>query len=52
VESNALNALRSKAFSERSEDFSAAVRRESNDILAGCQKSPWTFLTACGAVRL
>ena len=31
--SNALNALHGKAFSERSEDFSAAQRRESNGIL-------------------
>ena len=29
-----------KAFSERSEDFSAARRRESNGIFAGCRKSP------------
>ncbi|WP_204248344.1 hypothetical protein, partial [Pseudoflavonifractor sp. An184] len=40
VESNALNALHGKAFSERSEDFSAAQRRESNGIFAGCRKSP------------
>ncbi len=40
VGSNALNALRGKAFSERSEDFSAAQRRESNGIFAGCRKSP------------
>ena len=33
--SNALNALHGKAFSEHSEDFSAAVRRESNGIFAG-----------------
>ena len=32
VGSNALNALLGKAFSERSEDFSAAQRRESNGI--------------------
>ena len=31
---------RGKAFSERSEDFSAAQRRESNGIFAGCRKSP------------
>ncbi len=31
---NALNALLGKAFSERSEDFSAAQRRESNGIFA------------------
>ena len=30
--SNALNALLGKAFSERSKDFPAAVRRESNGI--------------------
>ncbi len=48
VGSNALNALQGKAFSERSEDFSAAWRRESNGIFAGCRKSPWTFSTACG----
>ena len=33
--SNALNALLGKAFSERSEDFSAAQRRESNGIFSG-----------------
>ena len=33
VGSNALNALLGKAFSERSEDFSAVERRESNGIL-------------------
>ena len=43
---NALNALLGKAFSERSEDFSAAERWESIGIFAGCRKSPWTFLTA------
>ena len=32
VGSNGLNALRGKAFSEHSEDFSAAARRESNGI--------------------
>ncbi len=32
VRSNALNALQGKAFSERSKDFSAAQRRESNGI--------------------
>ncbi len=32
VGSNALNALQGKAFSERSKDFSAAQRRESNGI--------------------
>jgi len=37
VGSNAPNALHGKAFGERSEDFSAAVRRESNGIFAGCQ---------------
>ena len=46
VGSNALNALHCKAFSERSEDFSAAGRRESNDIFSGCRESPWTFSTA------
>src|SRR5699024_3398967 len=35
VGSNALNALQSKAFSERSEDFSAVERRESNGIFSG-----------------
>ena len=34
VGSNALNALLGKAFSERSEDFSAAQRRESNGIFS------------------
>ena len=34
VGSNALNALHGKAFSERSEDFSAAQRRESNGIFS------------------
>ena len=34
VGSNALNALLGEAFSERSEDFSAAQRRESNGIFA------------------
>ena len=37
--SNALNALHGKAFSERSDDFSAAQRRESNGIFAGCRKN-------------
>ena len=32
--SNALNALQGKAFSVRSEDFSAAQRRESNGIFS------------------
>ena len=45
VGSNALNTLYSKGFSERSEDFSAAMRRESNAIF-GCRRSPWTFPTA------
>ena len=35
VGSNALNALHGKAFSERSEDFSAAQRRESIGIFVG-----------------
>ena len=43
VGSNALNALHSKVFSERSEDFSAAQRRESNGIFADDRKSPRTF---------
>ena len=34
VGSNALNALHGKAFSERSEDFSAAQRRESIGIFS------------------
>ena len=46
VGSNALNALLGKAFSERSEDFPAAQRRQSIGIFAGCRKSLWTFLTA------
>ena len=46
VGSNAPNALHGKAFGERSENFSAAARRKSNGIFAGCRKSPWTFLTA------
>ena len=46
VGSNALNALHGKAFSERSEDFSAAQRRESIGIFSGCRKSLWTFSTA------
>ncbi len=40
VGSNALNALRGKAFSERGEDFSDAQRRESIGIFSGCRKSP------------
>ena len=43
VGSNALNALQGKAFSERSEDFSAVERRESNGIFSGCRKSPLDF---------
>ena len=43
VGSNALNALYSKAFSERSEDFSAAGRRESNDIFQAGGKVPGLF---------
>ena len=43
VGSNALNALLGKAFSERSEDFSAVERRESNGIFSGCRKSPLDF---------
>ena len=46
VESNAPEALLCKDSGKRSEDFCAAVRRKSNGIFAGCQKSPWTFLTA------
>ena len=38
VGSNALNALLGKAFSERSEDFSAAQRRESNGIFQAVGK--------------
>ena len=34
--SNALNTLRYRAFGERSEDFSAAVRRKSDGIFEGC----------------
>ena len=41
--SNALNALLGKVFSERSEDFSAVERRESNGIFSGCRKSPLDF---------
>ena len=40
------NALPRKACGQRSEDFCAAVRRESNGILEGCRKSPRTFSTA------
>ena len=36
--SNALNTLQSKAFSERSEDFSAVERRESNGIFQAVGK--------------
>ncbi len=39
VGSNALNALHGKAFSERSEDFSAARRRESIGIYQASKKS-------------
>ena len=46
VESNAPEALLCKASGERSEDFCAAVRRESNGIFEGCRKSPRTFSTA------
>ncbi len=46
VGSNAPEALLCKASGERSEDFCAAVRRESNGIFEGCRKSPWTFSTA------
>jgi len=38
VGSNALNALQGKAFSERSENFSAAQRRESNGIFQAVGK--------------
>ena len=38
VGSNALNALLGKAFSERSEDFSAVERRESNSIFQAVGK--------------
>ena len=46
---NALNALQGKAFSERSEDFSAAQRRESNGIFAGCRKKPLDFFDSLRA---
>ena len=38
VGSNALNTLQGKAFSERSEDFSAVERRESNGIFQAVGK--------------
>ncbi|WP_255378400.1 hypothetical protein [Pseudoflavonifractor sp. An184] len=38
MESNALNGLLGKAFSERSEDFSAAQRRESIGIFQAVGK--------------
>ena len=47
MESNAPEALLCKNSGKRSEDFCAAQRRKSNGIFTGCQKSPWTFLTAC-----
>jgi hypothetical protein len=40
------NALQRKACGEHSEDFSAAVRRESIGSFEACQKSLWTFLTS------
>ena len=43
VGSNTLNALYDKAFSERSEDFSAAARQESNGILQAVGKVPGLF---------
>ena len=49
--SNAPEVLLCKASGKRSADFCAAVRRKSNGIFAGCQKSPWTFLTAWRACR-
>ena len=50
---NALNALHGKAFSERSEDFSAAGRRESNDIfrLAGKSLDFFDSLSRGGEIR-
>ena len=47
--SNALNALHGKAFSERSEDFSAAARRESNGIFAG--RMPCSFIISTARPR-
>ena len=47
--SNALNALHGKAFSERSEDFSAAARRESNGIFAG--RTPCFFIISTARPR-
>ena len=49
VGSNALNALHSKVFSERSEDFSAAQRRESNGIFADDRKVPGLFRSSEGS---
>ena len=46
---NALNALHGKAFSERSEDFSAAARRESNGIFAG--RMPCFFIISTARPR-
>ena len=51
MESNALNALPGKAFSERSEDFSAAQAAGKYRHFAGCRKSLWTFSTAWWARR-
>ena len=46
--SNALNALLGKAFSERSENFSAAQRRESNGILLPVRKE---ILSRTGCIQ-
>ena len=44
--SNAPNALPFQAFGEHSEDFSAAVRRESNGIFEAAGTGLWTVPTA------
>ena len=49
VGSNALNALLGKAFSERSEDFSAVERRESNGIFQAVGKVLGLFRQPEGA---
>ena len=51
VGSNALNALLGKAFSERSEDFSAVERRESNGICQAVGKVLGLFDSLTGTVR-
>ena len=43
VGSNTLNALYDKAFSERSEDLSAAARQDSNGMLLAVGKVPGLF---------